>query len=461
MAEQKPVDVSKKYPSTEELSRLSREEQQRRLGGQATSNQPLGVEHGRQEAPQQRTRTPEEMAAAHAAPPGQARGQGLVQTAQGRRQPVLPPQTQRTLSPEEKAERLKAFQLAASQQGPAPPFEQKMAQDDPAWTPQHVGQGMRQPDGGPHEGFERRMERVLNAPHPHAVDYDRDGHGDGGAGRSARTIQNWHGRIDRAAQVKAALPQQVDRNRDGFPDSAVPGPDGLRQDQIGYRQRLRARRDNLNQQIEEGVAGFEGEAQLQVIDRPLPGDHTPNQVGAPGQANALADLTPLEQAKIAPQHPRTAPDARAVQVSGTGPPRMDAQGQPVQATRGPQGQAAVVSDPQGHAPPAATPNNPQQGAVQTTLPAGQPNPVSPAPHGGPAEPPRTHAATPAPAEAKVSPAATSPPAAPAQQAVPGQQHPTAQQSPPQQPQSRFVPGTPAPPPENAPKPADVPGRGQA
>jgi hypothetical protein len=435
MAEQKPVDLSKKYMSTEELARLPRAEQQQRLGGQPTSGQPFGVDTGAKEAPQQRTRSPQEM--------GQ---KDAMQQSSGRRAPMVPMPQQRMLSTEEKQQRLEAFQRAASQQGPVPPFEQQMAQDDPAWTPQHVGQGMRQPDGGPHEGFERRMQRVLEAPHPHSVDYDRDGQGDMGAGRSARDRQNWHSRIDRLAQVRAAVPQQVDRNRDGYPDSAVPGPDGFRQDQIGYRQRLRARRDQYNQQVDAGLEGFEEEAPLQVLDRPLPGDHTPDRRGRPGQATTLADLTPLAQAAIAPAQPRTAPDAKAVQVSSTTAPL----GQP--------GQAAMVSDPQGHAPPPATPNNPVPGDAQVSLPQGQPNPVSPAPTGGPAQPPVAHAPTPVPEAARPSPGATSPPTPPVQQTVPGQQHATAQQSPPQQPQSRFAPNTPAPPPPNAPRPADAPDR---
>jgi hypothetical protein len=442
MAEQKPVDVSTKYPSTEDLARLPREEQQRRLGGQ-TSDRPLGVAGG-QGAPAQRTKPPQ--------------GDDM-QKSEGRRQQAVPAPQQRTLTEEEKQRRMEAFQKAASQQGPTPPFEQQMAQDDPAWTPQHVGQGVRQPDGGPHEGFERRMQRVLNAPHPHTIDYDRDGHGDSGGGRSARDIQNFHSRADRAAQVRSAVPQQADRNRDGYPDSSPPGVDGFRQDQIGYRMRLAARREAYNRMIEEGVPGFEDQTPLDVVAAPLPGDHTPNQLGTPGQAVSIGDMTPLAQAMIAPANPRTSPNAKAVQVSNEGPPRMDAQGQPVQASLGDQGQALVVSDPQGHTPPTGTANNPIAGDIQVSLPQGQPNPIAPAPQGGPAQPPVAHGATPAPAAAKASPAATSPPVAPAQQAVSGQQHAPSQQAPAQQPQSRVAKDTPAPPPANAPRPADAPGRG--
>jgi hypothetical protein len=108
-------------PSNEDLARLPRAEQQRRLGGQPTGPQPPGA------GPAPRGRT--------------------IQAA---------PQ-QRMLSPEEQAARMEAFQRAASRQGPFVPFEQQQAADDPSWTPQHVSQGVRRPDGGPHEGFERRM----------------------------------------------------------------------------------------------------------------------------------------------------------------------------------------------------------------------------------------------------------------------------------------------------------------
>jgi hypothetical protein len=436
MAEQKPVDVSQTYASTEDLARLPRAEQQRRLGG--TSGQPSGAEQGRTPRQHQRTLSPEEMP---------------TQQSSGRRASVWPPQQQRTLTPEEKARRLALFQQAASQQGVAP-FEQQQAADDPAWTPQHVVQGMRQPDGGPHEGFDRRMQRILSAPHPHAVDRDRDGLPDQGGTSSARRQRDFHTRFTRDVTVAAAHANQVDRDRDGYPDAAAPGPDGFRQDQIGYRQRLRARRAAFNKLAEQGAEGFEGQPQLEVIDRPLPGDRTPGTAYYRG-------LSPLEQARVAPEGLQHA-ERRAAQVDPGRPAEGDARREPVQSTLGAgPGGAPLRSDPQGHPPAPTTPNAPAPSGVQATVPPGQPNPVSPAPQGGPAEPPVAHAATPIPESAKVSPSQVSPPAAPTQQAIPGQQHPTAQQSPPQQPQSRFASTTPSPPAENAPRPADDPARGAA
>jgi hypothetical protein len=284
MAQGKPGD---QYPSTEDLARLPRAEQQRRLGGQVSA-QPFGVSDASVTGPAQRTKTPQEMPA--------------LQQSAGRRQPNYPPIQQRTLTEEEKRQRQEAFQRAASQQSPAPPFEQAMAADDPSWTPQHVAQGMRQPDGGPHEGFERRMQRVLATPPPGAIDYDRDGHPDMGAGRSARMVQNFHSQASRAQQVAAAQPRQVDRNRDGYPDNAVPGPDGFRQDQIGYRARLVARREVMQ---DESVDQEDAESQPESVrDEPVQPEPVRDEPAT--VPTASSQVAPVESEPVSPAEPKPA-----------------------------------------------------------------------------------------------------------------------------------------------------------
>jgi hypothetical protein len=432
-----PTNYAEKYQSTQDLARLPRAEQQRRLGGQ-TNDQPFGVDHGRAIAPTQRTLSSQEIASRGGTPSGVPAG--VSQGPPGRRQPIHPGVQQRTLSAEEKAARQAAFQRAASQQGPTPPFEQIMSQDDPAWTPQHVGQGMRQADGGPHEGFERRMQRVSQAVSPQMIDRDRDGIPDAGSNQSARTQRDFHARFDRDVREVAALPQQVDRNRDGYPDNTTPGPDGHRQDQVGYRARLRGYKA-MAQAHEE---------QFQSLEQEEPSPEEPETPEEPAETPPAPPGPTQEQLK-AQAAVMAKPEARRAFRQA---PRMDAKEPPQQVTRNREGQVATISDPQGHEPPADTPNSPRPD-VQVSLPEGQPNPVSPAEHGGPAEPPIAHAATPVPEEAKTSPSATSPPAPPAQQEIRGQQHPTAQQAPAHQPRSRFTPGSPSQPPENAPRPADT------
>src|SRR4051794_18670156 len=109
MAEKKPQDVSKTMPSTEDLSRLPRSEQQRRLGGQANENPQGGADQQGQGSPQQRTK------------PQPDKGGDMQQSA-GRRQQAHPIPQQVTLTAEQKQARMEAFQKAASQQGPNPPF---------------------------------------------------------------------------------------------------------------------------------------------------------------------------------------------------------------------------------------------------------------------------------------------------------------------------------------------------
>jgi hypothetical protein len=320
----KPVNAAETHPSTEELARLPRAEQQARLGG----NPPPAVS-------------------------GQRTPAGAT--------------AQRTLSPQEQARRLALFQRAASRQGPVPPFERDSGEPDQTWAPRPGQQGMRQPDGGPHEGLDRRLRRVAGTVHPHAVDRDRDGFPDHGSTSSARMRRDFQAQFTRDRQVAAALPRQVDRNRDGWPDNAAPGPDGFRQDAIGYRQRLRAYREAYNLQREANPAPDQGPERLPVIDRPLPGIRATARPGVPP-----ADAEPEEEA--ADNAGKAEPEkAEAEKAERTPPDRQPSPGPPEPKAPAP---AAPAPPPPPAAPPPAAP---PQSAPATAKPAPAPPKAPPAP----------------------------------------------------------------------------------
>jgi hypothetical protein len=126
---------------------------------------------------------------------------------------------QRTLTPEEVARR------KATMEGGDP--LKRASAPVPVTTGQVSGHS-------PREGFVRRMERATQAVDPQFVDYDRDGYPDAFVGRSGRQY------TQRAQQANY-------RGRGGAPQPVIYGTtinlgnDGYRQDQIGYRDRLRGR----------------------------------------------------------------------------------------------------------------------------------------------------------------------------------------------------------------------------
>jgi hypothetical protein len=464
--------MAKMY-DTEQLARLPKAEQQRILGGQSQAQGPGGGDQGGRRGPAQQTRSPGQQGQRTLTADEMARRKQTLAGGQGQEEGQGDP-----------------LQRQARVVHPADtrPAEQQLADYAPDQAPEHVRQGMRTADGGPHEGYARRLDRVAAAIRPEAVDYDRDGYPDAVVGRSGRNYNEHLRRVNRGpGPGGTAAPQGVDRNRDGFPDAYTLGPDGHRQDQIGYRDRLRTRQLIARElgHLPSGSAATDLPMDPRVLALTRAGVASHGSVGVPGglaapsisnpadapaPSGSAMGYTPVQQAVLAPQTARTGRENKGAQlVAPGGAWQTSNQRSPTLGHAIPQGTyqedgSFVVSPPQGNTA-AGTSNEDEDKAaaegeteapdIQESLPEDQPNPASPAPTAGPAQLPRSHASTPQPEESATAPQSVSPPPAPEQQDIPGQQHPTAQQAPAQEPQSRMVPDAPRDP-GNAPKPADRP-----
>jgi hypothetical protein len=224
-------------------------------------------------------------------------------------------QVQRVLTPEEMARR------KAAQAGDA----------DPAKRGAGVVVSLSgQTNQSPVEGYARRVERASQATSPMMIDYDRDGYPDAVVGRSGR---NFNERLRRAGitpagggQAVVSVPGRQDLIYGG---NYSLGHDGYRQDQIGYRDRLRGRMAAAamlaerakskgkakDEDEEEGQDARDraAEARLHAMAaHPVPshgGTGVPG--GMPGGMTALPDVavpaaakakyTPTEQAIMAPR----------------------------------------------------------------------------------------------------------------------------------------------------------------
>jgi hypothetical protein len=170
---------------------------------------------------------------------------------------------------------------------------------------------------GPVENYTARLERAAEAIPPSAIDYDRDGVADTIVGRGSRNVaQQARGATALDSNPATGLVSQRAGHR-GNPYSL--GVDGFSQNQMGYRDRLRARIDAAAQ-----VADAEDETELDPrtrlmakLDVPshgstgVPGGLPTDAVVSPPPADAALTVgmerrpTPTEQAIMAPQTPHT------------------------------------------------------------------------------------------------------------------------------------------------------------
>jgi hypothetical protein len=215
---------------------------------------------------------------------------------------------QRTLTPEEAARRKAALEGGAPAQVRTSPVQQ---------TSDH---------GGPVQGYLQRLERAAQVPSPMAIDYDRDGYPDALVGRSGRNLDQRIKQVDAEAKMHrtAEYAGQVGRGA-----VYAVGSDGYRQDQIGYRDRLRARVDAMTEVAE--AEGDPVDPEVQALADLGVASHGSTGVpgGTPAGALAPPDVpeatmqvkrpTPLEQAMMAPQTPTTGFVNKGAAIAVPGP----------------------------------------------------------------------------------------------------------------------------------------------
>lgn len=169
------------------------------------------------------------------------------------------------------------------------------------------------PPKGTVESYEDRLMRGAQLAPPTAVDYDRDGYPDAVVGRSGRNFARFN-----------LNPNTSPGGKPGSTGALSLGVDSFRQDQIGYRDRLRSRIAVIQALRESGepvspqmqaaaMAGVPSHGSTGV-----PGT-TPATTVAPAAVASKSPVhkvtpTPLEQAQTAPRTPLRRP----VQVAQTG-----------------------------------------------------------------------------------------------------------------------------------------------
>jgi len=188
------------------------------------------------------------------------------------------------------------------------------------------------PSTGPYENYAARMERAAAAPGPMRVDYDRDGYPDAIVGRSQRNLPMLAGRRADPTVQMAARGQRGG----GYSGVYTLGMDGYRQDQIGYRDRLRGQ---LAAAAMVAEAGDDPKAVAQLDARTRTMAAVPVRshggTGVPGGTPALRvtpvvrpgtirstpagrRYTPLEQAETAPRPLKLPPPSVAPTQAGGG-----------------------------------------------------------------------------------------------------------------------------------------------
>jgi hypothetical protein len=166
--------------------------------------------------------------------------------------------------------------------------------------------------GGPIESFDARVERGARAVSPVMIDYDRDGYPDAIVGRSGRRYPN------RPKLRNVGVPQVATKGQrgGGYSTAYTVGGDGYRQNQIGYRDRLRARVEVMNilaEMDEDEIA--KADPRLRAMANMTVPTHSGTGIagGVPVVRAVTPVVTPrgsrvvtaLEQAKMAPKTMRT------------------------------------------------------------------------------------------------------------------------------------------------------------
>ena len=209
--------------------------------------------------------------------------------------------THRTLTPEEVARR------KATMEG-----------GDPAKAAPRPATIQTSEHGGPTESFDSRLTRVKEAIPPWAIDYDRDGYPDGIVGRSGRNLRqralatNKQTRENMAAMAASSVANKRPGQRVGIYSL---GTDSFRQDQIGYRDRLRARLTAL-EMLEDADEDEPVDPRVRALAFMPVRSHGSTGVpgGSPGGTSRPSHPsvrqpdrppTSLEQAMMAPRTPTT------------------------------------------------------------------------------------------------------------------------------------------------------------
>jgi hypothetical protein len=247
---------------------------------------------------------------------------------------------------------------------------------------------------GPVENYTARLERAAEAIPPSAIDYDRDGVADTIVGRGSRNVaQQARGATALDSNPATGLVSQRAGHR-GNPYSL--GVDGFSQNQVGYRDRLRARIDAAAQ-----VADAEDETELDPrtrlmakMDVPshgstgVPGGLPTDAVVSPPPADAALTVgmerrpTPTEQAIMAPQTPHTGFANRGAQLTAKRPKPFDADDDT--GDGGEEGGGDLPTSPPGNAGPFGTVRRSSYGSVPVQGTAQEDGSFV---VGGPAQPP--------------------------------------------------------------------------